>query len=389
MTQSTLGNSQHPEYDGLMEAEIGARVRERIKTVMPGVPQADIARLIELPADAFSRSLNGKRAFTAVELVELAHLLRTSAHWFITGEEDPFAVRYAGRHTFDRDLGEHVPIDWDDEHRPLADVALAYVQAYAGDDLPPVRRNPTSAADARKRLIEVGGEGFIRHLADHIEIAFGIDVVRISAVSRGFAIEVLRRSVIVIDETPNWFRENFSLAHELAHVLAGELSELGDKACDDPAAEKRANAFAAELLLPASRIRSIDWMSASTSFVAEFLWETGVSTEALGIRFGGTRTKIGPEVGAALALKTQALLRQCDVPAEGELISERMRDATQRRFPRHLVAAHRAAVSDGKLGPQTLAWMLGVDPETLEEELAPPVVSADIDWLARELGLTD
>lgn len=372
-----------------MEAEIGARVRERIKTVMPGVSQGDVARMIDLPADAFSRSLNGKRAFTAVELVELAHLLRTSAHWFITGEEDPFAVRYAGRHTFDHDLGEHVPIDWDDEHRPLADVALAYVQAYGSDGPCPARKNPSTAADTRKRLVEVGGEGFVRHLADHIETAFGIDVVRFSAVSRGFAIEVLNRPVIVIDETPNWFRENWSLAHELARVLLGELSQLGDKACDDPEAEKRANAFAAELLMPSALIRSIDWTTATSSIVAEFVWRTGVSTEALGNRLTGTRTRIGPEVAAALGLKTQALLRQSDVPADPELISERMRDATQRRFPSHLVDAHRAAVSEGTLGPQILAWMLDVDAAVLEEELAPPAVPADVDWLARELGLSD
>jgi Zn-dependent peptidase ImmA (M78 family)/transcriptional regulator with XRE-family HTH domain len=383
-----LGNSQSTLYDEGVETEIGARVRARMNDVLKGVPQAEVAKRIGIPADAFSRSLNGKRAFTAVELVELAGLLQTSAHWFVTGEPDPFAVRYAGRHTFDHDSKTHLPIDWDIEHRALSDVALAYTQVPDLDERSE-RPRAATATEARELLMASGGPNFVRDLADVVEGTFGIDVVRIREAQRGFALEIGAQPVIVIEETPNWFRENWSIGHELAHVLGGDLSELGDTACDDPRAERRANAFAAELLLPSSVMTALDWKSAGMTEVAEFVWANGVSTEALTNRLAALKIAAGADALEAAGMKTQALLRRAGVPSDPETLTRRVQDAAQRRFPSRLIDAHRTAVSEGSLGPATLAWMLGVSPESIEDELAPTLSEPDIDWLGKELGLTE
>lgn len=388
MTSLLLGKSQLPIYDGHMEEQIGARVRARLKSLHPGTSQADFAAQVGIPADAFSRSLNGKRAFTATELVDIAALLGTSAHWFVTGEEDPFTVRYAGRHTFNQQTKLHEPIDWPDADSILADVALAYVQAYGSGPPTAQRPLPRTPKEVRARLERRGDPEFVRGLADHIEDEFGIDVVRILGVEGGFALEVLGHRVIVLGETGSWFYENWSLAHELAHIVNDELSERGDSACDDPAAERRANTFAAELLLPRAVVDRVAWATASERDVGQFLWETGVSTTALKNRFEVLRIVPSATVATSLEQRTQAVIGR--VPggqvAQQDGIARRMQDASARRFPAHLIATHRAGVADGTLLPDTLGWMLGVDPESISLELAPAFVPVDLDWLGDQFG---
>lgn len=387
MSGVALGNSQSAGYDDAVEQEIGARVRARMNEVLPGTVQADIAKRLGMAPDAFSRSLNGKRAFTAVELVELAAMLQTSAHWFVTGEPDPLGMRFAGRHTFDHDRKTHLPVDWDSEHALLANVALAYQQVGdAGEE--PVARG-LSAATVRAKLLEAAGDDFIRGLADFVEQVFAIDVVRVRDAKRGYVLQVGARTVIVIEETPNWFRENWSIAHELGHVMAGDLAKLGEEACDDPQAERRANAFAAALLLPEDVVRRIDWSRATLQAIAQFVWSSGVSTEAVRTRLGALRIAAGPAAQRALAMKTQALLRDAGVPADQNELTQRMQDASQRRFPARLIAMHLAAVSEGRVNAATVAWMLGVEPGPIEEDLSPDLTEPDLDWLGRELGLTD
>jgi Zn-dependent peptidase ImmA (M78 family) len=387
MTRVALGNSQSAGYDDAVEQEIGARVRARINEVLPGKAQAEIAKRLGMAPDAFSRSLNGKRAFTAVELVELAAMLQTSAHWFVTGEPDPLGMRFAGRHTYDHDRKTHLPVDWDAEHELLADVALAYQQV--GDaGVTPVARG-LDAANVRAKLVKRGGDNFVRNLAELVEQEFAIDIVRVSDAKRGYVLEVGARTVIVIEETPNWFRENWSIAHELGHVMAGDLANLGEEACDDARAERRANAFAAALLMPEDAVRRVDWLTASSQAIARFLWSSGVSTEAVRARLGTLKLSAGPAAQRALAMKTQALLRDADVPADQHELTQRMQDASQRRFPARLIAMHLAAVSEGRVNAATVAWMLGVEPGPIEEDLSPDLAEPDLDWLGRQLGLSE
>lgn len=284
----------------------------------------------------------------------------------------------------------HVPIDWSGEGQPLDDIALAYIQVYGQSErvVPQVRA--LTAAAARTALIATAGDDFVRILAEGVEATFGIDVVRIRGVDRGFALEVLGRRVIVIGETGNWFYENWSIAHELDHVLRGDLSEKGDAACDDPKAEAHANAFAADLLLPLELLQSMDWTDATEADVAHFVWTSGVSTDALSRRLAAKGVSVSPATRRALDMKTQALLRAWwSSEQPGDPIADRMQTASARRFPGHLISAHRLAIEDGLVRPASLAWMLGVDEASLAGELTPATAPADVNWLARELGLTD
>ena len=387
-----MGISQSIGYDEPMEAEIGGRVRARMQVVLPsGTTQAEIAERIRLTPDAFSRSLNGKRAFTAIELVDLAALLNTSAHWLITGEADPLGARVAGRHDFDRSNGTYTLERWADVRSDLGSVVLAYTQAFAAGTLTEsIATLPTelTAEACSEALRAHGGEHFIRRLAHNVEGAFGVDVVRIADLGGDFVLDVVGRSVIVVNETGNWFRENFGMLHELAHLVNGDLADLGEDMCSDSVAEGKANSFAASVLMPESAIRAADWGQVTLHELAQLVWDLGVSTEALAARLSRLRIELRPELSTALALKTQALLRRARVPeSDGDEVSARMDEAATRRFPVHLIAAHRAGVADGTILPGVLAWMLGVDVESITEELAPAFPDSDIDALGRELGL--
>ncbi|MCU1418677.1 MAG: hypothetical protein JWP32_2851 [Schumannella sp.] len=383
-----LGFSQVSGYDATMEAEIGARVRATIEEQRPPMTHREVAEAVHMTPDAFSRALSGKRAFSAIELVELADLLGTSSHWFVTGEPDPFSVRFAGRHTYDHDTKEHVPLEWGSVADVLARVSQAYVQVYGGDPLPRVGKAAKGAGAVRTELESEFGPDWVRHLADSIEQVFGIDIVRMNHIEQAFALEVLGRRVIVIGETGNWFFENWSLAHELAHVLYDDLSELGTSACDNPSAERAANRFAAELLLPATVLDELDWSTVGPAAIARFVWDHGVSTRSVANRLISEKVPTSPEARSALDQPTQRLLRSAwTEPDADDRIAERMQAAAARRFPATLISAHEAAVSEGRVNPAMLAWMLDVPVEPLAEELRPSVPEADLNWLAHELGL--
>lgn len=109
-----------------------------------------------------------------------------------------------------------------------------------------------------------------------------IDVVRLTGLSTAYSFTVNDRAVIVLGTSGQWFRDNWSLAHELGHLVLrhGDLSQSEDLR---RTAEVQANAFAAELLLPEAEIRGLDWKSVSAPELVERLWVFGVSTEALAL----------------------------------------------------------------------------------------------------------
>ena len=88
-----------------MDEQIAKRAREALRAALPDATQARIAAQLELAPDALSRALNGKRAFSALEIARLADLAAVDVHWLITGELDPKHVTFSARHTYDFGTG--------------------------------------------------------------------------------------------------------------------------------------------------------------------------------------------------------------------------------------------------------------------------------------------
>ena len=209
-----LGFSQLPGYDAVM-ATIGDRALQRLKELSPPPKHRDVAESIGMTADAFSRALNGKRQFSSIELARLADQIDADLHWLITGELDPHRVSIAARHDFNHETGQRTIPGRAGDEQTLADIALAYRQAYSEPgQLPDWPKSPASVR-------EVLGDGFVRPFADRLEKDLGVEVVRVTELSTAYSLTIGGRAVIAVPATGSWFRENWDIAHELGHLTMG------------------------------------------------------------------------------------------------------------------------------------------------------------------------
>ncbi|MGO4145729.1 ImmA/IrrE family metallo-endopeptidase [Paenarthrobacter sp. YAF11_1] len=359
---------------------VGTRIRQRISELQLGVPEKDIAASIRMAPDVFSRSLNGKRTFTSIELAQLAERLSTSMYWLATGEADPFEARIAARHQYNFAAGSYVNDKDDDTKAVLENLELAYRQVFQGRN-----DEPTKTATAEE-VLELLGEDFVWNFVSNIEEKLGIDVARVEGISSAYSVRAGGRYCILIPRSSNWFHQNSSMAHELGHIFLGHFNTHGEGA--EESKEIPAFDFAAQVLLPEKTMSSFDWWTTGQSDVINFLWKHGVSTKYLSNRLRKLGLRVRKEVWDLLELSTFDVLNR---PLEGKTftslaVAVRTQRAAERRFPDALVAAHMDAVAVGEAPKETLAWMLDVDPEGIE--VHPPQTDAvDLDDLAATLGL--
>ena len=359
---------------------VGTRIRQRISELHLGVPEKEIAAWVGMTPDVLSRSLNGRRSFTSIELAHLASRLSTSMYWLATGETDPFEARIAARHQYNFESGSYENDKDGDTQAVLANLELAYRQVF------PARNDePTKTATAED-VLALLGDDFVWDFASRIEGTLGIDVVRVEGISSPYSVRAGGRYCIVIPRSSNWFRQNSPMAHELGHVFLGHFNNHGEGA--EHSKEVPAFDFAARILLPEAAMRSFDWWNTQEAGVVNFLWKHGVSTKYLMNRLRKLGLRVRQEVWSLLELSTFDVLNR---PLEGKTftplaIAVRTQRAAERRFPDVLVAEHMEAVAVGKVPKETLAWMLDVDPESIEVH-PPQTKGVDLDGLAASLGL--
>lgn len=364
---------------------VGQRVREAVNRAFPDGDRTDssIAAEIDIKPDAFSRAMSGNRAFSSLEIARLADLLSEDVHWLITGAPDPLRVRIAARHAWDSGTREHHLPDAPADDETLDGIALAYRQAN------PWRTDPAQALPTEPGAVRAAlGDDFVQTFADRAEQVLGVDVVRIQSLSTDYSFTIGERRVILLKSEPHWFRSNFSLAHEIAHLALGHHDVTSKHA--DSKYEAPANRFASELLLPEEEIRGIDWAASNEADLARHLWSYGVSTEALANRLNTLNLPVPAILTARPEGSTMRLLRrQRDaLPAMTypgtpfaviDPITHRFNAAAERRIPEALIAAHLDGIASGRLNKGTLAWLLEVAPDDVEvdEPLAPEALTTD------------
>lgn len=360
---------------------IARRVAESIPAT---TTHAQVAAQIGLSEEKLSKSLRGQRAFSSVELAQLADVLNVGVRWLITGRPDPHRLVVTARHDYHHATGERDVPGRTDDQRVINDVHLAYRQAFAAWN-PAVCTLPAEVHSIRAAL----GPDFARDFADRLESALDVDVIRVAEVSTAHSFRVGTRKVIVLPATGNWFRENWSLAHELGHLVADHHAENLSRAEWD-SHEAIADAFAAELLLPAREVYNVDWDALALPELGDLVWAFGVSTDTLRRRLGRLNIEVPAPISEALALNTPKLLRRHwtgQHPDAVRQIAARIDQAATRRFPIKLQNAHTDLIADGALHKCTLAWMLGINADALEVDVPPPPESVDPDQLAPALEL--
>ncbi len=361
-----------------MDTTIGDRIRPLLRQA--GINQGQLADDVGMTRDAMSRAMNGQRGFSSIEVALIAERLNQDVHWLITGRPDPNLMAQAARCSFDFDTGTYANAGEDGDQATLDAIRLAYAQGWPAG-APQSKTIPQDASEARRAL----GDHFVSDLSDRVEATFDVDVIRTSEVSTDYALTIGERCVLVIEAKTNWFRENWSIAHELGHFSHGHRHESDtDRAATEPAA----NAFAADLLLPADEIRGIDWQTIGAEALGMLLWDWGVSTDALRRRLSALRQPTSTTVDNWLAMSTIVFLKQVALPSSmwGKL-TERQRAAATRRFPTDLLLRHEEGVTTGRLAKNTLAWMLAVSPEQIAVPEPTNSGGVDLDDLAAELGL--
>lgn len=235
------------------------------------------------------------------------------------------------------------------------------------------------------------GPDFVGSFPDRLEEVFGIEVVRVGGLSTDYSFTLAGRRVVVPTAHGNWFRSNFSLAHELAHLALGhhDITEKNDKAEDE------ANDFANELLLPAEEMRAINWRTIDEAVLARNVWQWGVSTQAVRYRLRDLRLRASSEVRAALELKTQqSLRRQRDEPHRGGLRCSRPHlhpdaarlGATHSCLPHQAPPRRRRGRRDQQGHTRRL---LNTPAEELEVDEPAPAFEMSADELMAELGLVE
>jgi len=356
-------------------ATLGQRAKDCLAA--RSVTQKSVAEAVGMSPDALSRSLNDERNFTATELAALADLLDEDLRWLITGEHDPFRAVVAARHDYDQETRQRSVPGAADDRAALRDIELAYRQAYLPGE-PVTTPLPKSAKAARAAL----GEDFVRPFIRRLESALGVDVVRYPGLSTAWSFVIGGRPVIAIPTTSNWFRENFDLAHELAHLSAGHH---GGRHRVSDEKEGAANAFAAGLLMPKDELTAVDWQAITLAQLARLVWDLGVSTTALANRLSSLRLAVSDEVAVGLDGSTPSLLRRHLPDAQLE-IARRSQDAAVRQFPARLIAAHEEKIAQGALGRSTLAWMLAVEEDQLQVEMPAADEGLSSDELLALLG---
>jgi Zn-dependent peptidase ImmA (M78 family)/transcriptional regulator with XRE-family HTH domain len=179
--------------------------------------------------------------------------------------------------------------------------------------------------------------------------------------------------------------QRFTTAHELAHHLVGDPREViieSDVFAVSTPPERRANAFAAALLMPADGVREVAGDRPIDDVVlAELMREFGVSYTALLYRLADSAVRLMSTAARDqwLHRAPTSVLRAAGDPAPIELT----RPDEARRVPPRLLAAAQQGYQNGRVGLGVLAALLDEDADPLYTRLAgdgvvPPAVDDDM-----------
>jgi Zn-dependent peptidase ImmA (M78 family)/transcriptional regulator with XRE-family HTH domain len=239
-------------------------------------------------------------------------------------------------------------------------------------------------ADTVRRGLGLG-RAPVADIAELAEQHFGIDVLAWPAGTAVSGLCAHGEGVAMMVVSTGFPRghQRFTAAHELAHHLLLDPREIvidADLYASTPA-EKRANAFAAALLMPADGLRDVvAGGPVDETALAGLMRHFGVSYSALVYRLASSSVGLltARARDAWLAEPVHAVLRAANDPAPAELTTA----DESKRIPPRLWRAAQAGYQTGRVGIGTLAALADEDAEQLFVRLAadgvrPPLPSDD------------
>ncbi|WP_081937868.1 helix-turn-helix domain-containing protein [Streptosporangium roseum] len=357
-----------------------ARVRQLITD--SGLTQAVFASKVGLDESKMSKSLSGVRRFTSLDLARIADLCGATVDWLLGS--DPITPAMAARTSTAPLTASDAAIR---EAERLAQMRTDLAFLGYRQDVPKFQwahtstRNVDQGRDLAVRATEHAlARGVTlwqsRDLAEAVETAFDVDV-RVHRLPDGFdglswADEVSSLIVVGTSEFPA--RQRFTIAHELGHLLAGDDQGLhvdvnthDDDHKRNPS-ERRANAFAAELLLPASILKEeashTTWSREAFAKLACRLW---VSPSTLAWRLFNLNLI---DRNLCDSFKTMTVWDAAGLAGSFESFGEWLQHASTPRIPISLVRATAQAYADGKATLRPFANLIGLDTDTLRQAIS-------------------
>jgi len=231
------------------------------------------------------------------------------------------------------------------------------------------------------------GRAPVGDLSALVERHFGLGAVTwpVGKAVSGLCAHGVDVSVMLISSSFPVGHQRFTAAHEIAHHLLGDPREViieRDVFAVNTPPERRANAFAAALLMPADGLREVVGdRPVDEAVLAELMREFGVSYTALLYRLADPAVRlVSPAARDTWFQRAPTnVLRAAGDPAPAQLTWPD--DA--RRVPPRLLAAAQQGYQNGRIGLGLLAALLDEEAETLYTRLAgegvvPPAVDDDM-----------
>ncbi|MER5476387.1 XRE family transcriptional regulator [Streptomyces sp. NPDC002734] len=404
-------------------------VHDRVRKVMDAasLSQAAFAERVGLTADKLSKSLNGVRRFTSLDLARVAEFGDTTVDWLLSGREPlrpSFAARTAG-------AGRNSPAAPPDvrtggapgaggpSDASLESLLRRFTGAYEvlealgrARPLPELPAPPEGVerfvdqgeALAREALALLESHGVASvaeldtpQLVDVVDQVFGVDVAQVGlpAGVDGVAWHTDAFRLVLLARTDRWTRQRFTLAHELGHVLARDAQQPLAERHLAPGHQKnydevRANVFAAGFLMPerevALAVEKAGHLprAAGTADLADLADLPEATQAALVVRFQVSPSalaarlhQLGVISGEARKTLRGMTTEQCHLlVGEAGRLQDRTASAVAERVPsgpaRGLYDAYEAA--ETTLRP--LAAYLDREADVLREQLAPEASAA-------------
>jgi Zn-dependent peptidase ImmA (M78 family)/transcriptional regulator with XRE-family HTH domain len=380
----------------LTAAVLARRIRAAIGAA--GMQQRELAGIIGIDPSALSKALSGQRNFKPLEVALISDALGVPVQQLLRDEGSGTMEGTTGSITSTLSIGgvtiaaraqpnsspsvasaldrARLILDLDEL---LTDVGFPAPPPFRGFRLPAIiageayDQGECLARDLRD-LMNLGAGPLpaeIGRLASEIEEKLGVDVV-IEPLGPGLdGLAIARGSyrMIMVSSSIPAHRQRYTAGHEVGHLAGQDGDEVVDEDINfgRTPAETRANAFAAAFLMPAAALRQdvLPGTEVDEDLIARLLAKYRVSLDALAFRLHNTgivdaagRDRIRRMSSAQIALRHG---RASDLQARESL-----------RRPGGLLDRAVRAYSQGTISIRPIADLLGVHPDTLLVELAPP-----------------
>lgn len=346
-------------------------MRERVRglIVESGYTQGDFGRQVGIEPTKLSKSLSGTRKFTSLELASIADTCGVTVEWILTGEEDVLAAAArTGANGISADKALTRARELAGARKSLSELGIEQQWSLNRHSGFHARRwteqGQEMALDVQQSMKTQPHE--TRDLAGLIEDEFRIDVaVEDLGGLDGLAIATDQARLILVSSTRPLGRQRFTLMHELAHLLASDDQQLhkdSDIHAGKGEGEVRANAFAAEMLMPRETILAWAQGESTHDNFAQLVCELMVSPAALAWRLHNLSFISPNQRDEWLKLTSADCARRASRTAE---FAERAAQASEGRTPRLLFADALEAYSRQKTTLRLAARVMNTDTSTV------------------------